>query len=63
MLDFFHSVKEEGTTSVQSAIDFVLLNFAEMNKLWVRMQHLVSKLFYFIVLCQKKYPCYFSCTV
>ncbi|KAG7300657.1 hypothetical protein JYU34_014965 [Plutella xylostella] len=27
----------EGT--VKDAIDFVLMNFAEMNKLWVRMQH------------------------
>lgn len=27
----------EGT--VRNAIDFVLMNFAEMNKLWVRMQH------------------------
>jgi len=24
---------------VQDSIDFVLMNFAEMNKLWVRMQH------------------------
>ena len=23
----------------QDSIDFILLNFAEMNKLWVRMQH------------------------
>lgn len=27
----------EGT--VRDSIDFVLMNFAEMNKLWVRMQH------------------------
>lgn len=27
----------EGT--VKDSIDFVLMNFAEMNKLWVRMQH------------------------
>jgi len=26
--------------TVQNSIDFILLNFAEMNKLWVRMQHL-----------------------
>ena len=25
--------------TVQDSIDFVLMNFAEMNKLWVRMQH------------------------
>ena len=25
--------------SVNDSIDFVLLNFAEMNKLWVRIQH------------------------
>lgn len=24
---------------MQDSIDFVLMNFAEMNKLWVRMQH------------------------
>lgn len=29
--------ESEGT--VKDAIDFVLMNFAEMNKLWVRMQH------------------------
>lgn len=29
--------ENEGT--VRDAIDFVLMNFAEMNKLWVRMQH------------------------
>uniref|UniRef100_H2ZLG3 Vacuolar protein sorting-associated protein 35 n=1 Tax=Ciona savignyi TaxID=51511 RepID=H2ZLG3_CIOSA len=26
--------------TIQNSIDFILLNFAEMNKLWVRMQHL-----------------------
>nr|CAB3267638.1 vacuolar protein sorting-associated protein 35-like [Phallusia mammillata] len=31
---------EEAPATVQCAIDFILLNFAEMNKLWVRMQHL-----------------------
>jgi len=25
--------------SVKDSIDFIQLNFAEMNKLWVRMQH------------------------
>lgn len=32
---------EESSTggTVQDSIDFVLMNFAEMNKLWVRMQH------------------------
>lgn len=24
---------------MRDAVDFVLMNFAEMNKLWVRMQH------------------------
>ena len=28
---------KEGT--IKDSIDFILLNFAEMNKLWVRMQH------------------------
>lgn len=31
------TVEAEG--NVYDAIDFVLMNFAEMNKLWVRMQH------------------------
>lgn len=31
--------KESHSGSVQDSIDFILLNFAEMNKLWVRMQH------------------------
>ena len=34
------SALQEGT--VQDSIDFILLNFAEMNKLWVRMQYLGS---------------------
>lgn len=25
--------------TVKDSIDFILMNFAEMNKLWVRMQH------------------------
>nr|CAD2166646.1 unnamed protein product [Meloidogyne enterolobii] len=34
-------VEEETTTcgDVRDAIDFIMVNFAEMNKLWVRMQH------------------------
>ncbi|XP_012271457.1 vacuolar protein sorting-associated protein 35 isoform X2 [Orussus abietinus] len=35
--DVIDGVPEEGT--VRDSIDFVLMNFAEMNKLWVRMQH------------------------
>lgn len=31
--------REETTGDINDSIDFVLLNFAEMNKLWVRMQH------------------------
>lgn len=31
--------KDENEGNVMDAIDFVLTNFAEMNKLWVRMQH------------------------
>ena len=34
-----HRRDENGT--IHDAVDFVLLNFAEMNKLWVRMQHQV----------------------
>ncbi len=32
---FFRDI--DGT--IRDAVDFVLLNFGEMNKLWVRMQH------------------------
>mgnify|MGYP001506925162 CR=1 FL=1 len=32
--------KVADTATVMDSIDFVLTNFAEMNKLWVRMQHL-----------------------
>jgi hypothetical protein len=32
-----------GGGTVQDAIDFIMSNFSEMNKLWVRMQHQVSK--------------------
>ncbi|KAL4613614.1 vacuolar protein sorting-associated protein 35 [Arapaima gigas] len=32
-------LEEEATGDINDSIDFVLLNFAEMNKLWVRMQH------------------------
>lgn len=28
--------------NVKDAIEFIMINFSEMNKLWVRMQHLVS---------------------
>ncbi|KAL4630294.1 vacuolar protein sorting-associated protein 35-like [Arapaima gigas] len=31
--------EEETTGDISDSTDFVLLNFAEMNKLWVRMQH------------------------
>lgn len=30
---------DERTGTVRDSIEFILLNFAEMNKLWVRMQH------------------------
>ena len=30
-------VAEDGT--ITDSIDFIILNFSEMNKLWVRMQH------------------------
>lgn len=33
------AVTDENEGTVIDAIDFVLMNFAEMNKLWVRMQH------------------------
>ncbi len=32
--------------NIEDSIEFVLLNFGEMNKLWVRMQHQASLLFY-----------------
>ena len=28
-----------GGGTVRDAVSFILLNFSEMNKLWVRMQH------------------------
>lgn len=31
--------KDHETGTVMDSIDFILLNFSEMNKLWVRMQH------------------------
>lgn len=31
--------EDENEGNVRDSIDFVLMNFAEMNKLWVRMQH------------------------
>ena len=34
---FIFSPEESGTVS--DSVDFIQLNFAEMNKLWVRMQH------------------------
>lgn len=36
--DVFHA-EDENEGTVFDSIEFVLLNFAEMNKLWVRMQH------------------------
>ena len=35
------NLNREGGT-VMDAVEFVLQNFTEMNKLWVRMQHQVS---------------------
>lgn len=37
--DVPESVEHSGSGNVRDSIDFVLMNFAEMNKLWVRMQH------------------------
>ena len=37
MYFFFSEGELDGT--VKDSIDFILLNFSEMNKLWVRMQH------------------------
>ncbi len=34
---FYRNVEKDG--GVKDSVDFILLNFAEMNKLWVRMQH------------------------
>lgn len=33
------NIENNGEGTVRDSIDFVLMNFAEMNKLWVRMQH------------------------
>ena len=32
-------VETLSSLQIDDSIDFILLNFAEMNKLWVRMQH------------------------
>jgi len=40
-------VEDETTGDVRDAIDFIMVNFAEMNKLWVRMQHQVFFFSYF----------------
>lgn len=40
LLDFFFLYRNGETIgTVKDSVDFILLNFAEMNKLWVRMQH------------------------
>ena len=36
---FWNLFSETDTGTVKDSIDFIHLNFAEMNKLWVRMQH------------------------
>lgn len=36
------SSSSSSSGDVKDAIDFIMTNFSEMNKLWVRMQHLVS---------------------
>lgn len=35
----FYCSEGELDGTVKDSIDFILLNFSEMNKLWVRMQH------------------------
>lgn len=37
ILHLYRNAETIGT--VKDSVDFILLNFAEMNKLWVRMQH------------------------
>ena len=39
-------INAESAGNVQDSIDFILTNFAEMNKLWVRMQHQVFHFFH-----------------
>lgn len=34
-----HDNEDSPEGNVRDSVDFVLMNFAEMNKLWVRMQH------------------------
>lgn len=53
-LSHFHFFRDGDT--VMDAVDFVLQNFTEMNKLWVRMQHQACVLslfspFAFILIC------------
>jgi vacuolar protein sorting-associated protein 35 len=35
----FPSREENKTGTILDSLDFILLNFSEMNKLWVRMQY------------------------
>ena len=41
-LETGHFEEGQDPGKIDDSIDFILLNFAEMNKLWVRMQHQVS---------------------
>ena len=41
MLHLLVACREGGT--VEDAVEFLLQNFTEMNKLWVRMQHQVGR--------------------
>lgn len=41
--------RESSNGDVRDSIDFIMINFAEMNKLWVRMQHQVFLNFLFMV--------------
>lgn len=40
----YHCSSHREADTVMDAVDFVLQNFTEMNKLWVRMQHQVVEI-------------------
>lgn len=37
--NYLHSTGEYEAGTISDSVDFIALNFSEMNKLWVRMQH------------------------
>ena len=58
VIQFFSYREENKTGTILDSLDFILLNFSEMNKLWVRMQYqghtrykYLQKIFFIIIFC------------